>query len=280
MPVHRCPSCSLPYVDAEVERGLCPGCGAPLGPPPAPPPRDVPAPARAAGPAPRRAAPFLLGLLLGCLAGAAALWAALRLGAPLPGGGGEQAAASQDVRAQKTGADDREAEPARANAAGALDAANRRAEAASKQKDDAERRLRDALARLARERGRRVALEKALAAEEKPRPAPARSFVRDWQLLGPFPSAGGQGHDAVYPPEREPVQLGKAYGGLGGAVRWRPYHSAEDRIDLAGFFQYREAGAAYAVSWAYSDADRAVTLGVGSDDGVRLWVNGERVLDV
>jgi hypothetical protein len=125
-----------------------------------------------------------------------------------------------------------------------------------------------------------VALEKALAAEEKPRPAPARSFVRDWQLLGPFPSAGGQGHDAVYPPEREPVQLGKAYGGLGGAVRWRPYHSAEDRIDLAGFFQYREAGAAYAVSWAYSDADRAVTLGVGSDDGVRLWVNGERVHDV
>ena len=63
-------------------------------------------------------------------------------------------------------------------------------------------------------------------------------------------------------------------------MKWRPYHSAEDKIDLAAFFKYRQAGAAYAVTWAYSDGDRDVTLGVGSDDGVRLWVNGEKVHDV
>jgi len=63
-------------------------------------------------------------------------------------------------------------------------------------------------------------------------------------------------------------------------VKWRPYHSPEDKIDLAASFNYREAGAAYAVSWVFSDQDQDVTLSVGSDDGIRLWVNGEKVDDV
>ncbi len=274
MAVHRCPQCSIPYVDDEIGRGVCPGCNAPLAAPPAPPPAVL-APAPAPAPSPGRAGPFLLGLLSGGLIGSAALWAALQLGAPLPGGVIEQTGAFQDVLAQKTQADNRarESEASRlaaeshhAEAVKALDAANRQVAAAQKQKDDAEQRLKNALARLAE--------------RKKTKPAPTLSFVRDWQLLGPFASTGDQAHDAVYPPEREPVRLEKTYDGFGGPVKWRPYHSAEDKIDLAAFFQYREAGAAYAVSWVYSDGDQAVTLGVGSDDGVRLWVNREKVDDV
>jgi hypothetical protein len=243
---------------------------------------------RTTDPVPRRVAPFLLGLFLGGLIGAAAQWTALRLGAPLPADV-EQSAESQDVRSQHREADDsgresdagREAaESARAEAVKARDAANRQAAAALKQKDDAEQRLRDALARLAEEQQHRTSLEKALAEEKKPKAAPVLSFVRDWQLLGPFASTGEQGHDTVYPPEREPVQLGKAYQGFGGLVKWRPYHSPEDKIDLAAFFDYRASGAAYAVSWVYSDQVQAVTLSVGNDDGIRLWVNGEKVDDV
>jgi hypothetical protein len=63
-------------------------------------------------------------------------------------------------------------------------------------------------------------------------------------------------------------------------VRWRPHHSGDDKIDLAEFFNYRQAGVAYAVSWVFSDEDRAVTLGVGSDDGIRLWVNRRQVHDI
>lgn len=285
MPVHRCPQCSIPYVDDEIEQGVCPGCNAPL----APPPRDVPTPAQTAAPVPRRGVPFLMGLLVGCLIGLAALWAALRLGAPLPGGGIEPTAALQGVQTQKTEADNqaRESEAGRqaaesrlAEAVKALDAANRQMVAVRKQKDDAEQRLKDALARLNEEQGRRASLEKTLAEEKKPRPTPTLSFVHDWQLLGPFASADDQAHDTVYPPEREPVQLDKAYDGFGGPVKWRPYHSNEDKIDLADFFQYRDAGAAYAVSWVYSDRDQAVTLGIGSDDGVRVWVNREKVFDI
>jgi hypothetical protein len=269
-------------VDAEIEQGVCPSCNAPLGPPPAPPPRDVPTPEPTAAPTSRGAAAFLLGLFVGLPVGAGALWAALRLGASLPGVGAEQTAELEAVRGQKAEAEERarQSESTRAGAEKARDVANRQAAAARKQQGDAERRARDALARLTEEREKRASLEKALAEERRPRPAATRSFVRDWQLLGPFASAAGQGHDTAFPPEREPVRLTKAYDGFGGPVRWRPYHSPEDKIDLAGFFNYWQAGAAYAVTWAWSDEDRAVALGVGSDDGVRLWVNGEKVHDV
>jgi gas vesicle protein len=289
MAVHRCPNCSIPYVDAEIEQGVCPGCNAPLGAPPDPPRREAPTPAPSAAPLPRRTAPFLLGLFVGGLIGSAALWAAMRLGVPLPDGGVEQTAAFQAERAQRVEADNQArksesahqaAESAHADAVKALDAANRKAAAVAKQKEDAELRLKDALARLAEERGHRAALEKDLAEEKKSKSAPVRSFVRDWQLLGPFASTGERGHDTVYPPEREPVQLAKSYDVFGGQVKWRPYHSPEDKIDLADFFNYRQAGVAYAVSWVYSDRDQAVTLGVGSDDGVRVWVNGEKVHDI
>ncbi len=288
MAVHRCPKCSMIYVDAEIEDGLCPGCKAPLGPP-ARPRRDAPTPVPTAGPVPGRAAPFLLGLLIGGLIGAAGLGAALWPGDPLPDDVSEQTAAFQAAQAKMAEADkqarDAEAkrqaaESARAEAVKALDAANRKATTALQQKEDAEQRLRTALARLTEERGRRSALEQALARQNGRRPEPTRSFVRDWQLVGPFASTGGQGHDAVYPPEREPVQLEKDHDGFGGRVKWRPYHSPEDKIDLARFFKYWQAGAAYAVSWVYAREDQEVTLGVGSDDGVRVWVNGEKVHDV
>jgi hypothetical protein len=221
-------------------------------------------------------------MLFGCLVSSAALWTALRLGAPLPAGMMEQIGAFQEVLSQKAEANNRareaeanrqEAESRHAEAVKALGAANRVAATAVKQKEEAEQRLLDAL-------GRRAALEKAFAEREKPKPEPTLSFVRDWQILGPFPSVGDQAHDTLYPPEREPVRLDKAYDGFGGPVKWRPYHSSEDKIDLAAFFKYREAGAADAVSWVYSDVDQAVTLAVGSDDGVRLWVNREKVDDV
>src|SRR5208337_2918695 len=102
MAFHRCPKCSIPYVDAEIESGVCPGCNAPLGSHLGLPRRDVPTPGPTAAFIPRRAAPFLLGLLVGSLIGAAALWAALELGALLPGGASEETAAFQAVQTQKS----------------------------------------------------------------------------------------------------------------------------------------------------------------------------------
>jgi hypothetical protein len=221
-------------------------------------------------PAPHRTAPFLLGLLAGCLVGAAGLWAALWFGGALSSGEDEQAKEEAEKQAKKVEVARQAAESARAEAVQSLEEAKLRMAAALKQKEDA-------LARLAEEQARRAALEKSAGGAGQP---PAQSFVRDWQLLGPFAGTAERAHDTIYPPEREAIQLQKAYAGFGGVVRWRPYKSAEDKIDLAEFFNYRQAGVAYAVSWVFSDEDRAVTLGVGSDDGVRVWVNRQQVHDV
>jgi hypothetical protein len=270
----------MPYIDSEVENGVCPGCDARLASPVAA-PRNAPAPHRVPG----RTVALLVGLFLGCLAGLAAGWTAMRLGMVLPGAGVEQAAA---LRADKERAEEqarqsevvhRKSEVRYTKVRKALVIANQQADAARKQQADAEQRLKDALRQLTEEQHRRAALEKVLAAERKARLKPTLSFVRNWQLLGPFPTAPGQAHDAVFPPEHEPIQLHKAHNGHGGLVRWRPYHSDKDLIDLGDFFKYHDAGVAYAVSWVHSDGDQHVTLGIGSDDGVVVWVNREKVDD-
>src|SRR5262245_30477299 len=109
MSVHRCPKCSILYVYAEVEHGHCTTCGAPIDASPEAAPRAVPTPAPASDAAPHRAAPFVFGLLLGALMGAAALWMALRLGAPLLDTS-EQTVASQDGPTQNTPTDNQKRE--------------------------------------------------------------------------------------------------------------------------------------------------------------------------
>jgi hypothetical protein len=212
--------------------------------------------------------------------GAVALWAASIPGTEegSPAFQAEKTAADQQVRQSEAAR--RAAESARGEAEKARDAAGRHAADTLKQKEDLEQRLRDTLVSLSQEQRRREALDKALAAATKPKMVPTRSFVRDWQLIGPFVSTGTQGHDTVYPPEREPFRAEKAYDGFGGRLKWRPYHSPEDKIDLASFFRYWNAGAAYAVSWVHAESARPVMLAVGSDDGVHIWVNGDKVHDV
>jgi hypothetical protein len=223
----------------------------------------------------------LPGLFVGCLIGSAVVWVALRPGAPVPDRGGEVAVdQTRDARAQEAEAARQAAESARAEAEKALAAVKQELATASKQAADTREQLGEILARQAEEQRKLEALNKALAEENKPAAAPARSFVRDWQLLGPFPATALAAHDTVYPPEREPVQLKKRYDGVGGQVKWQPYRSGADKLDLAGYFNYREAGAAFAVTWVFSDRDQDVTLGVGSDDGIRLWVNGAKVHEV
>jgi hypothetical protein len=119
-----------------------------------------------------------------------------------------------------------------------------------------------------------------LAAANPPAPGPIGStFVRDWQLVGPFPSEGDRGHDELYLPESEPVNLGQEYDGIRGKIRWRFHHSDTDKIDLERFFAHGEAGVAYAVCWVRAPAKRAAVLATGSDDGIKVWLNRKLTLD-
>jgi glucose/arabinose dehydrogenase len=102
-----------------------------------------------------------------------------------------------------------------------------------------------------------------------------------WYLIGPFDNTDGTGFDAVYPPERE-IDLAKKYPGKGGeAVAWqefRPFRLGR-LVDLARF-KDNDDSAVYLMHEFESSAPGPVLLplSLGSDDGIAVWLNGERML--
>jgi hypothetical protein len=106
------------------------------------------------------------------------------------------------------------------------------------------------------------------------KPSAAR-FVRDWNLVGPFQAADMDDLTTVYPPEAEAAPA-KSYKGKNGAtVAWRTFRAdATGYVRLDDLIRPNEQAIAYGLAWVLSPDDRAADLLVGSDDGVRVWVNG------
>ncbi|HUU93750.1 MAG TPA: PQQ-binding-like beta-propeller repeat protein [Phycisphaerae bacterium] len=120
---------------------------------------------------------------------------------------------------------------------------------------------------------------------------PGRHFVRSWQVVGPFTNPQGQGHSIAYPPESEGLDLGAAYDGASGRVRWKPHTSPWEFVSLYAALAQGEPATgsadpqpldystAYAVCWVHSAAARQAVLQVGYNDTAKVWINGQLVLD-
>lgn len=108
--------------------------------------------------------------------------------------------------------------------------------------------------------------------------APVREFIRDWQIIGPFDNPRGaedtEGLAVVYPPEQE-TDLTATYSGKAGTqVRWQRVQADESGyVNLAALLEPDEYTVAYGLSYVLSPDERQVTILLGSDDGVRVWVN-------
>ncbi|HSA95623.1 MAG TPA: glycoside hydrolase family 172 protein [Acidobacteriota bacterium] len=109
------------------------------------------------------------------------------------------------------------------------------------------------------------------------RPAASR-FIRDWDLVGPFEAADMGDLPTVYPPETETAPA-KSYKGKGGAeVRWRTVRANEaGYVRLDDLIRPNEQAIVYAAAYVLSPDDREATILLGSDDGVRVWLNGDLV---
>jgi len=112
---------------------------------------------------------------------------------------------------------------------------------------------------------------------------PYRNFIQDWTICGPFPnprdsSQGGRvGLDVVYPPEKE-INLKKTYAGSGGqVVRWQQAKTRETGLLDLSLFRPSELVVAYAVSYVHSPSEQKIPLLIGSDDGVKVLLNGQEV---
>lgn len=105
-------------------------------------------------------------------------------------------------------------------------------------------------------------------------------FINRWLLCGPFDNLGMGGHDRVYPPE-EAIDTKAIYEGKDQhPVTWNLNHTPEWQgyVDLVKEFDDTEWTCAYALCWVTLDeGPRDVMLRVGSNDSVKVFLNGREV---
>ncbi|MBU1339512.1 MAG: DUF2961 domain-containing protein [Acidobacteria bacterium] len=105
----------------------------------------------------------------------------------------------------------------------------------------------------------------------------SRRFIRDWNLIGPFDAPDMSYLQTVYPPERE-IDPEKSYQGKEETVSWGIFRAPESGfIRLEDSIRPSERGLIYALSYVFSPEERAALMKIGSDDGVRIWINGDLV---
>jgi hypothetical protein len=101
-----------------------------------------------------------------------------------------------------------------------------------------------------------------------------QNFALDWNVIGPFDAPDMSYLSFSFPPEKE-TDASKIYSGKSNQmVSWKQTKALPTGyMALNQFVQPNEQAIAYGLSYLYSPEDRKAILLLGSDDGVRLWVN-------
>jgi hypothetical protein len=133
-----------------------------------------------------------------------------------------------------------------------------------------------------------------LAAFNAPAAEPSSTYFRDWLLLGPIategklPEAGdlfhlkgfernyfeAQGEEGAVKPV-----VGQKVVFPGGESVWVAYQSPTDDVDLSEIYGKIDMSLVYAYTELTSESEQAAILALGSNDGCRVWLNGEQVHD-
>jgi len=108
--------------------------------------------------------------------------------------------------------------------------------------------------------------------------AALQGFITNWWIIGPFPNENKEAWDKHYFPEQE-IALDKQYDLDGQKLAWQFYRASglEGMVPLDQILNPSDNKAAYLYARVTSPQAQPVRLMVGSDDGVKVWVNGELV---
>jgi hypothetical protein len=108
----------------------------------------------------------------------------------------------------------------------------------------------------------------------------ASDFYTDWEIAGPFDNEDKKGLSTVFSPEK-PFDKNETHTGKGGTkVSWKTFaDKTSGYIDFSKLFSPNENVVAYAYRTLDLPEARKMKFGVGSNDGVRVWINGKLVLD-
>ena len=113
------------------------------------------------------------------------------------------------------------------------------------------------------------------------------NWITNYHVLGPFPLEGNDDADVEAPgfiqdfgPEANPT-ADVEYESVDGSVRWRATQAdIAAELDFLKEFATTEDVVCYARMVVVSPDDRTVELSLGSNDGAKVWVNGEEVFNL
>jgi hypothetical protein len=119
--------------------------------------------------------------------------------------------------------------------------------------------------------------------------SPVREYIPEWMILGPFINKRDSdvlryGIDSIYPTE-EKVNLSDSYIGVNGQeIKWTRYKTPENGyFSLWDKVEPYEFVITYAFTYVFAPDEVVVPFFIGSDDGSKVFLNGEelyRFLDI
>jgi hypothetical protein len=105
-----------------------------------------------------------------------------------------------------------------------------------------------------------------------------RRFITEWNLIGPFDAPNMSYLQVAYPPERE-IDFAQTYQGKDNArLQWYKIQAeASGFMRLENRITPSERGIVYGLVYVISPDNRDALMLVGSDDGVRIWLNQDLI---
>ncbi len=110
------------------------------------------------------------------------------------------------------------------------------------------------------------------------KPEPEGRFVTSWKVVGPFDDFGFRHNHKLFGPERD-LRFNRRFRGIHGRrVSWRTVRADSAGImNLAKVFKKHDYTIAYAGTRIFSPVKRKIFLFAGSDDGLKIYLNGHLV---
>lgn len=113
-------------------------------------------------------------------------------------------------------------------------------------------------------------------------------FIANWSTVGPFDNVGQAGFNVSYPPEQDYVAKkllegldSLAYDGKEKGLKWRSLTTdkSDGKVDLNTPYSNAKGAIVYAFSQFDAGQDRQAEIRVGSTNAIKVWFNGQLVID-
>lgn len=101
--------------------------------------------------------------------------------------------------------------------------------------------------------------------------------LRLWAIGGPFPNPRNECFDVAYPPETTPFNPQAVFDTEDGKRGWRLYRSPDSHVRIKPVFSHRDWSIMYAQTQIVVPCAQDAVLRLGSDDGIKVWLNGTQV---